>query len=191
MKMLRTNQPGGASRLKNCCMIYYYSAESVTAAAEMTDDISEVFPYLNSIMKGTIFDHKNKTLNFKIEGHGITLYPRKIIVTNLQDIKDAEKVLKHLKILINRTYERREKIEPSYKTRAKLNVLGIYKHLPKQNCGECGEPACMGFAAKLISEETTIEKCNPLFTEEYKKEYQEIMKFLDEAGYLIPETQDE
>jgi len=22
MKMLRTNQPGGASRLKNCCMIY-------------------------------------------------------------------------------------------------------------------------------------------------------------------------
>jgi len=24
MKMLRTNQPGGTSRLKNCCMIYDY-----------------------------------------------------------------------------------------------------------------------------------------------------------------------
>ena len=28
--------------------------ETVTATAELTDDISEVFPYLNAILKGTI-----------------------------------------------------------------------------------------------------------------------------------------
>jgi len=160
--------------------------ESVTAMADLTDDISEVFPYLNALMRGTIFDQKNMTLNFKLGGHGITLHRNKVVVTRLENEEDAKKVLGRLKNLINRTYERRHRIEPSYKTRAQLSVLGVYKLLPKINCGECGEPACMGFAAKLITEETKIEKCKPLFTEEYSESRRKVFELLDEAGYPVP-----
>ncbi len=161
-------------------------AEIVAASAECTDDISTVFPYLNAVMKGTIYDPKNKTLHFKLGGHGITLHRKKIFVSGLEDREDAEKVLKHLKSVINRTYDKRHEIEPSYKTRAQLNVLGMYRLLPRTNCGKCGQPACMGFAAKLIAEETSIQKCAPLFTDEYADARKQLFAVLDEAGYPVP-----
>ena len=160
--------------------------EVLSASADCTDDISDVFPYLNAIMKGTIYDPKNKTLHFKLGGYGITLYPKQVLVAGLKSKGDAEKVLEHLKSIINRTYERRDEIEPSYKTRAKLNVLAVYRFLPKLNCGKCGEPTCMAFSAKLISEETSIDRCTPLFTGEYSKMREQIFAMLEEAGYAVP-----
>ncbi len=164
------------------------AAETIAASADCTDDISEVFPYLNAIMKGTIYDPKNKTLHFKLGGHGITLYAKKLLVAGLEDKKDAEKVLEHLKSFINRTNEKRDEIEPSYKTRAQLNVLGVYKLLPRTNCRKCGQPACMGFAAKLIAEETPLERCIPLFTDEYADARQQLFAVLNEAGYPVPKV---
>ncbi len=162
--------------------------ETVTATAELTDDISPVFPYLNAILKGTIYDPKRQTLNFKQGGRRITLYPRKVIVTKLKDRAEAEKVLERLRDLINRTYERRDEIEPSYKSRAKLTVLDIYKLLPRTNCGGCGEPTCMAFATKLVSEQMSIERCRPLFGREYREARERLLKLLDEAGYVIPQA---
>lgn len=44
-----------------------------------------------------------------------------------------------------------------------------------------------GFAAKLISEETTIDKCKPLLAEKYSELKKKMVELLDEAGYLILE----
>lgn len=162
--------------------------ETVTATAELTDDISPVFPYLNAIQKGTIYDPQRQTLNFKQGGRGITLYSRKALVTNLKDREEAEKFLERLRDLINKTYERREEIEPSYKSRAKLTVLDLYKLLPRTNCGECGEPTCMAFATKLVGEEVEVERCRPLFAAEYQEMRERLLGLLDEAGYAVPQV---
>ncbi|MBC7098865.1 Fe-S cluster protein [Candidatus Bipolaricaulota bacterium] len=158
-------------------------AEWVRAEAELTDDVSPVFPYLNAIMKGTVYDPKGKALTFTLGGRGITLRPKSALVTRLKDREEAEEVLERLRTLINRTWERRGEIEPSYKTRAKLTPLSIYRNLPKTNCGRCGEPTCMAFALKLVGEGANIRRCGPLFEAEYAKEREELLRLLSEAGY--------
>ncbi len=157
--------------------------EWLRAEAALTDDISPAFPYLNALMKGTIYDPKNETLNFHLGGRGVTLHARKAVVTRLQDREDAEKVLERLRKLINRTYNRRGQIEPSYKSRTKLTVLELYRLLPKTNCGACGEPTCMAFAVKLASETVLINRCKPLFEESHAEARGRMLHLLAEAGY--------
>lgn len=41
----------------------------------------------------------------------------------------------------------------------KLGPLDIYKHLPKTNCGECGEKTCMAFASQIIERTLTLKDC--------------------------------
>lgn len=38
-------------------------------------------------------------------------------------------------------------------------AVEIYKYLPKTNCGKCGLPSCMGFAAKLSSRQAKADDC--------------------------------
>lgn len=158
--------------------------EWVRAEAELTDDVSPVFPYLNAIMKGTVYDPRNQTLTFTLGGRGVTLRPRSVLVTKLRDVQEALEVLERLRNLINRTWERREEITPSYKTRAKLTPFSVYKFLPKLNCGRCGEPTCLAFALKLLGEATTPERCEPLFWEENKELRERLLALLSEAGYM-------
>ncbi|MGB9758162.1 MAG: (Fe-S)-binding protein [Candidatus Bipolaricaulaceae bacterium] len=162
--------------------------EWIRVEAELTDDVSPVFPYLNALMKGTIYDPQNQVLNFKLGGRGITIYPRKIVVTRLKDQKEAEEVLERLRKLINQTWERRETLQPSYKTRAKLTPMEIYKHLPKTNCGACGAATCLAFALKLVGEEVSIHNCAPLFTPAHKEAREKVLALLAEAGYKGQET---
>ena len=159
-------------------------ADILSAEAECTDEISEVFPYLNAIMKGTIYNQSANSLNFKLGGRGITLYPNKALVTNLKNKEEVIKVFNELKNLINRTWDKRDKIEPSYKTRAQIGVLDIFKLLPRTNCKECGEATCMAFAAKVVNEETTIDRCKPIINEKkYANNRSKLFALLDEAGY--------
>jgi len=41
----------------------------------------------------------------------------------------------------------------------KLGPLDIYRHLPKTNCGECGEKTCMAFASQIIERALTLKDC--------------------------------
>lgn len=159
---------------------------TVTATAEFRDDISEVFPYLNAAIKGASFDSKSNSINFKYDGHGVTLHARKVVVTGSRDRAEAENVLGEIKDLINRNYENRENIEPSYRERGSLKVFDVYKLLPRTNCGQCGVPACMGFAAQLISEAVTIEACKPLFEEANQEKKEKLFALIEEAGYPLP-----
>jgi len=49
---------------------YPGEVEWVKLEAELTDDVSPVLPYLNAVMKGTIYDPENQVLNFKMGGPG-------------------------------------------------------------------------------------------------------------------------
>ena len=159
-------------------------AEWIAARVKLADDISAVFPYLNARLKGAIFDKNHNTLNFKFGGRGVTLHAKLMVITRLHDRKEANKVLGELKNLINRTYEHRDRIQPSERSRRALTVFEIYKLLPRKNCGE---PACMGFVAKLLEESRKIEACKLLFTEEYTITREKLLRMLDDAGYAVPE----
>lgn len=41
----------------------------------------------------------------------------------------------------------------------KLGPLDIYRHLPKTNCGECGEKTCMAFGSQIIERALELTDC--------------------------------
>jgi ArsR family metal-binding transcriptional regulator len=162
------------------------SSQKLNAIAELPEDIGEIFPYLNGIIKGCLYNPEAKTLSFKRDGHLITLQPHQIAITKLNDEGEAEKILHWLKEFINLAYEDRENLKPNYQGREPLKVLDIFKLLPVSNCGYCGEPTCLSFAAKLQQDEITIAKCSPLFSEQFKEKREKLLSLLQEAGYETP-----
>lgn len=147
--------------------------EWVRAEAELTDDISPVFPYLSAIMKGPVYDPQNQTLMFTLGGHGVTLYPRRVHVTKLQDEQEAREFLEHLRRLINEIWGRREEITLSYKTRAKLTALTIYAHVH----GVCLETS--GRRKKTPPLRAAFRGSPP------RRKEEKLIRLLADAGYEI------
>jgi ArsR family metal-binding transcriptional regulator len=52
--------------------------EKIRVIAEVSDEIHEVFPYLNSVLKGCIYNHAALTLTIRNEEKLITLHARHI-----------------------------------------------------------------------------------------------------------------
>jgi len=163
-----------------------HGAQTVNAIAKLSNDISGVFPYLNAVVKGCIYDHDEKILMLKHEGKTITMYPRMIAITKLRDEEEAKGILEWLKDLINRTYERRSEIIPNYRRKSELKVMDIFKLLPRINCRECGEMTCLAFATKLLREEIEVQRCKPLFSDErYANNRDKLLKMMEEAGFTL------
>jgi len=55
---------------------------------------------------------------------------------------------------------------------ARLTGIGVYKLLPKTNCGECNFPTCMAFAMQVAAKKVALEAC-PYVSEEAKRELAE------------------
>jgi ArsR family metal-binding transcriptional regulator len=140
------------------------SSQKVNALVELSEDISEVLPYLNTVLKGLQYHHDEKFLTVKRKGHVITFWPRQIAVTKLEDENEAGEVIEELKEIVNETYANRDHIKPTYTSRPIPRPLDIFKLLPGKNCKECGEATCLAFALKLINDETELNQC-PLLSE--------------------------
>jgi ArsR family metal-binding transcriptional regulator len=162
------------------------SSQKVNALADLSQDISEVLPYLNTILKGLQYHHDEKFLTVKRKGHVITFWPRQIAVTKLEDEKEAKEVIEELKEIVNETYANRDHIKPIYTSRPIPRPLDIFKLLPGKNCKECEEPTCMAFAVKLVGQEIAIGKCVPLFSDEFKEKRKVLLDLLHAAGYEVP-----
>ena len=160
--------------------------EKIRVIAELSDEIHEVLPYLNAVLKGCIYNHPALTLTIKKDGQLFTLHFRHITLAKIEDEKEAEEILKWLKDLINETYEKRDQIEPNYSMAAELKALDIFKLLPGTNCKKCGEPTCLAFAVKLVGRDTEITKCDPLFSEKYQGKRNVLLELLHAAGFEVP-----
>ena len=90
-----------------------------------------------------------------------------------------------LKDLINETYEKRHRIEPTFSRGSELKALDMFKLLPGTNCKKCGEPTGLAFAVKLVGQEIDIIKCIPLFSEEYEEKRKVLSELLHAAVYKI------
>jgi ArsR family metal-binding transcriptional regulator len=166
------------------------SSEKVNALVELSEDISKVFPYLNTVLKGFQYSDEEKILTVKMKGHFITFRPREIAITKLEDEKEAMRVMEELKRIINDTYQNRSKIEPNYTMGKELKSSDILKLLPGTNCKECGERTCFAFSFKLIRHEIEISKCKPLFSREYQEKREVLLELLQSAGYDISIKED-
>ncbi|MGD0627087.1 MAG: hypothetical protein ABSB32_20565 [Thermodesulfobacteriota bacterium] len=49
------------------------ASQKLNAIAELAEDIREIFPCLNGVIKGCIYNPEVKILSFKKDGHLITL----------------------------------------------------------------------------------------------------------------------
>ena len=159
--------------------------EKIRVIAEVSEEIQEVFPYLNATMKGCIYNHPANTLTIRKDQKLITLHALHIALAKVEDEKEAEEILRWLKDLINETYEKRDQIEPNYSMAAELKALDIFKLLPGTNCKKCGEPTCLAFAVKLVGRDIEIVKCDPLFSEKYQEKQKVLVELLQAAGYEV------
>ncbi len=160
--------------------------EKIRVIAEVSDEIHEVFPYLNAIVKGCIYNHPALTLTIRNEEKLITLHSKYITLTLIEDEKEAHGILTWLKDLINETYQKKDQIEPNYSSGDSLKPSDIQKLLPGTNCKECGMRSCLAFAFKLVDEKIGIEKCRPLFTDQFKEKRTVLLETLKNAGLKVP-----
>lgn len=162
------------------------SALTLRAEARLSDDISEVLPYLNALVKGGVFDPAGCTLRFsQVLQQGrrsFTIYPHSVLIGGAADAGEARDAMDWLKDFINETYDRRQSMEPSYRRGIELNPLQLYRLLPATNCKECGEATCMAFAGKLLKEEIEIISCKPLFRPEQQEKRERLLALLEEVG---------
>jgi ArsR family metal-binding transcriptional regulator len=138
------------------------SFESLHCIAHLDQDISEVLPYLNAVLGGFEYLKDPPAVVFRTQGKLITVHGRKIAINALRDEAEANKILEWLRREINKAWENRDSIEPSYEGTPKPKVIEILKLLPKTNCKECGEPACMVFAARMAEGVKEPKDCPPL-----------------------------
>jgi ArsR family metal-binding transcriptional regulator len=136
--------------------------QSLHCIAHLDEDITEVLPYLNTVLGGHQYFREPPALTFKYHGKLLTLHPREIAVNALRDEEEADKILEWLKGEINETWERRSEIRPSFETQAKPKILEILKLLPRTNCRECGLPTCMVFAAQVAEGGRGSDDCPSL-----------------------------
>jgi ArsR family metal-binding transcriptional regulator len=165
-----------------------FSAETVNAIITLSDDITEMLPYLNTELKGVQYIEKEKILTVKREGHLITFRPKEIAITKLEDENEARQVMEELKQVVNDTYQNRDKIEPDYSMGKELKSSDILKLLPGTSCKECGERTCFAFSFKLMRNDVEISKCAPLFSGGYEEKRKALLELLEASGYEIPEA---
>ena len=153
--------------------------------SEVSDEIHQIFPYLNAVLKGCIYNHPANTLTIRKDQKLITLHVLHITLAKIEDEKEGEEILKWLKNLINETYDKRDQIEPNYSMAAELKALDLFKLLPGTNCRKCGEPTCLAFAVKIAGRDMEIRKCDALFSGQYQDKQKVLFELLQAAGYEI------
>lgn len=142
-------------------------AETWTAVARLKTDISEVLPYLNATLRGAVYNHAAKALTWKKGGRNTAFHPFEIAASNLEDRAEAEQVIKGLIKTVNRTWEKRAEIEPSFEERKRPTPMALFKLLPGTNCKACGQPTCFTFALKLAAGQQKLQECSPLLEPQY------------------------
>ncbi len=136
--------------------------ESVHCIAHLDQDISEVLPYLNTVLGGFDYLKDLPAVIFRSQGKLITVHGNKIAINALKDEFEADKILGWLKREINAAWDNRKDIEPSFEGAPKPKVIEILKLLPRTNCRECGQPTCMVFAARMTEGVKGPEDCPPM-----------------------------
>ena len=152
-------------------------AQHLRCIAYLDENIGNVLPYLNTVIKGHQYIKNPPSLTLKFNGKLITLYSQEIGINIVADEDEADKILEWLKQEINDTWKKRREIKPSFEVAQKPGILNILKLLPQTNCQECGQPTCMLFAVLITEGEKSPENCpqldmqNKITLQKYLKQF--------------------
>jgi ArsR family metal-binding transcriptional regulator len=133
--------------------------QSVHCIAHLETNISEVLPYLNTVLGGSTYIQHPPSVTFKVHGKLITVHSQKIAINALKDEEEADKILLWLRQEINDAWEKREQIKPTFQEISKPQVLEILKLLPRNNCRQCGQPTCIVFSLLVADGVKGPEDC--------------------------------
>jgi len=153
-------------------------SEVFAAIAHLNVDIGPTLPYLNRVLRGAVYNHQAPSLSWRKGGRNIAFWPYKIAIGHLEDRGEAQKMAQGLVGLVNRTWARREEIEPDYEMHKRPRPMEIYKLLPQANCKACGQPTCFIFATKLVMGQARLEDCPPLREPQYAGQQAQLAELL-------------
>lgn len=145
------------------------TAQGVQCFIHLSDDISEVMPFLNSKLGGFIYLQDPPSLTLKIHGKLLTFHSRKIAINALQDQKEAEKIADWLFREINETWKIRHTIKPSTASASQPKLIEVLKLLPKTNCKGCNERTCLLFAFRVVEGVKDESECPAMSIENKEK----------------------
>jgi len=148
--------------------------QSLWSAVNLPDDISASFPYLNTRLEDTIYDHENAILIGFYNRRRYAFRPHEIQVGMVTDPSEASSIVEEVVGLVNRTWRERERITPSFRERKLPTVYDIYKLLPGTNCKECGYPTCLACAADIRNGVISLDGCPLLSKSEYQQNKEKI-----------------
>lgn len=135
------------------------SARSIHCIVHLKKDISQVIPYLNAELGGDACSQDPPFVTFKIMGRLLTVHPDRIAINAMEDMEQGKKVMRWIIGEINRIWEERDRIVPTYRVPPRPQPFEILKLLPRTNCGRCGLPTCMVFATQMAQGVRGAEEC--------------------------------
>lgn len=152
--------------------------------ALLSDDVSQLMPYLNATLKFCTYEPFTSTLTFNCMGSPVVLHPDRVIVGRLREVDSAENILDAVVEFIDRINDQKENLKPEYATKELPQPKEVYVLLPQSNCGDCGEATCIAFTVKLIKGEKRVEECPHLSSEHAGKIYT-VLESMDDSDTLL------
>jgi len=139
--------------------------------SHLEGDLGPALPYLNAVIPQASYTPAAETLTFMAGYRMIALYRQRITIAKADEIVDAWRTLAGIRQLAEQTWNDRNTIEPSFEARKKPPAIEIFKRLPRNNCGRCGEPTCLAFATRVWAGGASVRLCLPVFEESDKFYY--------------------
>ena len=127
------------------------------AALGLTLDVSSLFPYLNAVAPNA--ELHGECIRFSHNKTECVLYARWCVFTPVNDRREARKLALELLDYLNAIQQKKKEIAPRHGTFEHKPVPRILKLLPLNNCGECGFPTCLAFAANLGKDRAVAGEC--------------------------------
>jgi ArsR family metal-binding transcriptional regulator len=132
----------------------------IIVIGETDATIDVIMPLLNAILPNVISYYPLAgVMSLRRQPGLITLYPRRVQITQVDDVDDGLRMLAAVRDLLNQTWARRDQIEPQTKARRVPRPLDIYELLPRLNCRACGAATCMAFAFGLLENRFEPGEC--------------------------------
>jgi ArsR family metal-binding transcriptional regulator len=131
-------------------------------------------PHLNTVLDDTLYDRENNILIGVSNRRRYAFRPHEIQAGMVTDQSEAPSIADEVVRLVNRVWEEREGITPSFMERKLPTIYDIYRLLPGTNCKECGYHTCLACAADIRNGVIPLEKCLLLSKPEYTKNRKQI-----------------
>jgi len=154
----------------------------IRAIVRIDKDFSDLFPYIKGYLKKGIYLKALPSFTFNKSGKIITIYSDSVALAKLRNENEVYRELHALSQLIESVSSLKDTIQPDHSAGKDFNPLNVLRHLPRTNCGVCGEATCLAFAVKILSDEQKIDKCSPLLTDRYKTDRMVLFHLLLESG---------